>query len=36
MFLKLKQESSSYPSWFQGVAEKDKYIEDYWRAEGIV
>jgi len=36
MFLKLKQESNGYPSWVQCEADKDKYIEDYRRAEGIV
>ena len=35
MFLKLKQESSSYPSLVQSEENKDKYIEDYRRAEGI-
>ena len=35
MFLKLKQESCGYPSWVQSEADKDKYIEDYRRAEGI-
>ena len=35
MFLKLKQESSGYPSWFQSEADREKYIEDYRRAEGI-
>jgi len=35
MFLKLKQESSGYPSWVQSEADKDKYIEDYRGAEGI-
>jgi len=35
MFLKLKQESSSYPSWVQSEEHKDKYIEEYRRAEGI-
>jgi len=35
MFLKLKQESSSYPSWVQSEENKDIYIEDYRRAEGI-
>ena len=34
MFLKLKQESSSYPSWVQSEDDKDKYIQDYRRAEG--
>jgi len=35
MFLKLKQASSVYPSWVHIEADKDKYIEDYLRAEGI-
>ena len=35
MFLKLKQESSGYPSWVQSEDDKDRYIEDYRRAEGI-
>jgi len=35
MFLKLKQESSGYPSWVQYEVVKDKYNEDYRRAEGI-
>jgi len=35
MFLKLKQESSGCPSWVQSEEHKDKYIEDYRRAEGI-
>jgi len=35
MFLKLKQESSGYPSWVQSEENKDKYIENYRRAEGI-
>ena len=35
MFLKLKQESSGYPSWVQCEEDKDRYIEDYWRAEEI-
>jgi len=35
MFLKLKQESSDYPSSVQSEEEKDRYIEDYRRAEGI-
>jgi hypothetical protein len=36
MFLKLKQESSGYPFWDQSEEQKDEYIEDYRRAEGIV
>jgi hypothetical protein len=35
MFLKLKKESSGYPSWVKSEADKDKYIEDYRLAEGI-
>ena len=35
MFLKLKEESSGFPSWFQSDDQKDRYIEDYRRAEGI-
>ena len=35
MFLKLKQESSGYPSLVHSEADKDSYIEDYRRAEGI-
>jgi hypothetical protein len=27
MFLKLKQESSGYPSWVQSEEQKDEYIE---------
>ena len=34
MFLKLKQESSGYPSWVQSEADNDRYIEEYRRAEG--
>jgi len=36
MFLKLKQETYAYPSWVQSEDDKDRYIEDYRRAEGIV
>jgi len=35
MFLKLKQESFGYPSSVQSEDDKDRYIEDYRRAEGI-
>jgi hypothetical protein len=35
MFLKLKQESSGYPSWVQSEENMDRYIEEYRRAEGI-
>jgi hypothetical protein len=35
MFLKLKQEATGYPSWVRSKDDKDKCIEDYWRAERI-
>lgn len=35
MIQKLKKESFSYSCWIQGEEDKDKYIEDYRRAEGI-
>ena len=35
MFLKLKQESSGYPSWVQSEEDKKRYIEEYSRADGI-
>ena len=35
MLRKLKQESSGYPSWVLGEDDKDRYTEDYRRAEGI-
>ena len=35
MFLKLKQESSGYPSWVQSEDDKNRYIEDYRLAQGI-
>jgi hypothetical protein len=35
MYLKLKQESSGYPSWVQSEVQKDQYNEDYRRAEKI-
>jgi hypothetical protein len=35
MVLKLKQESSGYPSWVRTEEDQDKYIADYRRAEGI-
>ena len=36
MCLKLKQESSGYPSWVQCEEDKNKYIEGYRRAEGLL
>jgi hypothetical protein len=35
MFLKLKHKSSCYPSWVQCEEQKDQYIENYRRAEGL-
>ena len=35
MFLKLKEESSGYPSWDKCDEVKDRFIEDYRRADGI-
>jgi hypothetical protein len=35
MFIKLKQESSGYPSLVYSDDDKDRYIKDYRRAEGI-
>jgi hypothetical protein len=35
MFLKLKQESSGYPSWVQIDEDEDSYIEECRSAEGI-
>ena len=35
MFLKLKQESSDFPSWLQSEDDKNRYFEDYPRAERI-
>ena len=35
MFLKLKQESSGFPSWVPSEDDKDRYIVDYRRSEGI-
>ena len=36
VFLKLKPESSGFPSWVQNEDDKDRYIEDYRLSEGIV
>ena len=35
MFLKLKQESSGYPSWVQSEEDKDRYIQVYRHVEEI-
>lgn len=34
-FLKMKAEASGYPDWVQTQADKEKYISDYLRDEGI-
>lgn len=34
-FLKIKQEASGFPEWCVTEQDKDRYIEDYYRAEGI-
>ena len=31
----MKKESSGFPSWVQSEEDKDRYIEDYRRSEGI-
>jgi hypothetical protein len=35
MFLLFKQEAFGYPSWVQSEEDKETYIEDYRRTEGI-
>ena len=35
MFLKLKQETTGYPTWVQRETDKEKYMEDYGCAERI-
>lgn len=34
-FLKIKQESSGYPSWVENEADKKKYVHEYFEFEGI-
>lgn len=34
-YLKMKQEASGYPSWVQTPEDKQKFKEDYFKAEGI-
>ncbi len=34
-FLKLKQEADGWPSWVKTEEDKDQYIEDYEKNEGI-
>jgi len=35
LFLKVKQESSGYPSWVQSEEDKDRYIQYYFENQGI-
>lgn len=35
-FLKMKQESSGYPSWCKTDEEKERYVKDYFDHEGIL
>ena len=34
--LKLKVEASGYPSWVQTPSDKDRYIEEFRKKEGII
>ena len=34
-FLKLKEEASGYTAWVRSPADEDKYIESFWKSEGI-
>ena len=34
-FLKIKQEASGYPGWCQSDSEKEKFVREYEKAEGI-
>jgi hypothetical protein len=34
-FLKMKQEASGYPSWCKSEEDKEQYIEDYFKKEGV-
>ena len=34
-FLKLKAESSGYPGWVRSPADEDRYVESFWKIEGI-
>ena len=35
-FLKIKQEASGYPSWVKTDADKDAYIDQFYREQGIL
>jgi hypothetical protein len=34
-FVKSKAEASSYPSFVQSLADEERYIESFWKSEGI-
>ena len=34
-FLKLKVEASGYPTWVRIPANEERYIESFWKSEGI-
>ena len=34
-FLKLKAEASGYPAWVRTPADEERYIESFWKSEGI-
>jgi len=34
-FLKLKAEATGYPGWVRSPAEEERYIESFWKSEGI-
>ena len=35
MFLKLKAEASGYPGWVRSPSDEERYIESFWKSEGI-
>jgi len=34
-FLKLKAEASGYPGWVRSPEDEDRYVESFWKSEGI-
>jgi hypothetical protein len=34
-FLKLKAEACGYPAWVRTPADEERYIESFWKSEGI-
>jgi hypothetical protein len=34
-FLKLKAEASGYPAWVRSSADEERYIESFWKREGV-